>query len=164
MTMTQKDAHRIQDEQTALYRLYSASDKLLYVGISKHPKWRMKEHAQGKWWWWQVHRGTIEYFEDRASAAEAELAAIRTEAPIYNLSGANLAQAQTHHGLWCPKCWQQGRSTAVEPWDDMPDPASLTWLAAYACRICGLDWTASWDYPTGDRLEYEAYDPWEVFA
>jgi predicted GIY-YIG superfamily endonuclease len=38
-------------ERTALYRLYDATDQLLYVGISTNPEERWKTHTMLKSWW-----------------------------------------------------------------------------------------------------------------
>ncbi|WP_405888827.1 GntR family transcriptional regulator [Streptomyces sp. NBC_01136] len=71
-------------ERTALYRLYGADDRLLYVGISNEPKERMKAHAADKPWWGQVETRDFEWFETRERAAKAEVDAIRLEQPLHN--------------------------------------------------------------------------------
>lgn len=73
-------------ERTALYRLYDADDRLLYVGISKRPAVRWAEHAIDKadLWWADVVRKTVEWFETREEAETAEVRAIRTEKPEHN--------------------------------------------------------------------------------
>jgi len=71
-------------ERTALYRLYGADDRLLYVGISSEPKERMKAHAADKPWWEQVETRDFEWFETRERAAKAEVDAIRLEQPLHN--------------------------------------------------------------------------------
>lgn len=71
-----------------LYRFYDATDRLLYVGISEHGPERWADHRRSKRWWEDVVRSTMETFPTRAEAAAAELAAIRTEDPAYNVAGA----------------------------------------------------------------------------
>lgn len=75
--------------RTALYRLYGAEDQLLYAGISHDPDGR-----------WEIHkplyaedsrrpavvRRTVEWLPSRAAAEKAEIAAIKTEKPIYNVT------------------------------------------------------------------------------
>ena len=74
--------------RTALYRFFDAQGLLLYVGISKDPQTRFGSHALTKkaTWWPLVASRSIEWFDDRPSAAAAEIQAIRDESPIYNLS------------------------------------------------------------------------------
>ncbi|HEY9408453.1 MAG TPA: GntR family transcriptional regulator [Jiangellaceae bacterium] len=73
-------------ERTALYRLYDATDRLLYIGITKTPATRWQQHAREKSdsWWSDVARKTIEWFNSRPEAEVAEVNAIRTEGPPYN--------------------------------------------------------------------------------
>lgn len=74
------------NERTALYRLYDADGRLLYVGISKRPVVRWAEHAvdKGDLWWSEVERKTVEWFDTREEAESAEVRAIREEKPEYN--------------------------------------------------------------------------------
>lgn len=74
----------LDDERTALYRLYDAGGVLLYVGISYQPEVRFEQHADQKPWWSQVVRRDVEWFDDRPTAAAAEAVAIRTEDPEHN--------------------------------------------------------------------------------
>lgn len=73
-------------ERTALYRLYDAAGRLLYIGITKAPTTRWQQHGREKAdsWWPDVARKTIEWFDSRPEAEAAEYAAIRTEGPPYN--------------------------------------------------------------------------------
>ena len=73
---------------TALYRLYDAEDRLLYVGISGDLKERLKTHASLKPWWPDVVRKTVQWYATRADAAEAEIKAIGSERPLHNVAGA----------------------------------------------------------------------------
>ena len=72
---------------TALYRLYDAGGKLLYIGISGSLKKRLAMHADSKPWWPEVTRKTVEWHTTRASAAKTELKAIRSERPAHNMRG-----------------------------------------------------------------------------
>lgn len=71
-----------------LYRFYDVDNHLLYVGISLHAAQRASEHRGDKSWWSDVARMNIEHLADRTEALEAELTAIRTERPRYNVTGA----------------------------------------------------------------------------
>lgn len=71
--------------RTALYRLYDATDALLYVGIASDPKTRWWTHANEKTWWPQVARREVEWFMTRPAAEAAEVAAIVTELPRHNV-------------------------------------------------------------------------------
>jgi predicted GIY-YIG superfamily endonuclease len=70
----------------ALYRFFDAADVLLYVGITSHLPGRMSQHEGEKPWWDEVKRVSVERFATREEVADAEIAAIRTEGPKYNIS------------------------------------------------------------------------------
>lgn len=67
-----------------LYRLYSHTGELLYIGITIHPETRFAEHKRTKPWWPEVARIAIEEYPDDVTAAAAEQAAIRAERPCFN--------------------------------------------------------------------------------
>src|SRR4051794_18038079 len=71
----------------ALYRIFTADDRLLYVGISTGPAARIKQHENDKPWWIEARRITIEPFDTAEEAAQAERHAIATEKPVHNISG-----------------------------------------------------------------------------
>mgnify|MGYP001049083207 CR=1 FL=1 len=73
---------------SCLYRFFDAQGVLLYVGIAKDPAVRERQHAQHSTWHAHARSRTIEWFEDRESALAAERAAIRDEAPVFNVVGA----------------------------------------------------------------------------
>lgn len=73
-------------EPVALYRMYDAQRRLLYVGISKWPEYRFTQHAHDKGWWLEVTDISIEWFDERAYALCAEADAIWYEDPFYNRS------------------------------------------------------------------------------
>lgn len=74
--------------RTALYRLFDADGRLLYVGITFDLRNRWADHSQGKSWWEAVVRREVEWHETRYSAEAAEGAAILAERPAYNIAGA----------------------------------------------------------------------------
>lgn len=70
--------------RSALYRLYDSAGVLLYVGISRYPSERFKEHAGDKLWWHHVARNEIAWLDSRADALAAEAKAMAEERPLYN--------------------------------------------------------------------------------
>lgn len=84
--------------RTALYRLFSAADQLLYVGISHKPDIRWGQHSEEKEWWPQVVRRDVEWHATRAGAERAELAAIADEKPMHNVVGTPAASLSTTRG------------------------------------------------------------------
>ncbi|SEE48472.1 GntR family transcriptional regulator [Streptomyces sp. 2133.1] len=80
MTVT----HMYADEPTALYRLYDTNEVLLYLGISRFPKYRLREHEDNQSWWHLVARTTVEWHENRTVARETEVRATKEEKPLYD--------------------------------------------------------------------------------
>jgi predicted GIY-YIG superfamily endonuclease len=79
-------------QPTALYRLYSDSDQLLYIGITRSPEWRWYKHASHSPWWPQVQRREIAWHDSRPEARAAEIEAIGAERPIHNKYDKGLAE------------------------------------------------------------------------
>lgn len=77
----------LDNRKTALYKLFDASDTLLYVGIGHNPNTRLADHARTKVWWSEVDqsRTYITWYPKRKFAREQELHSIRTEHPRYNV-------------------------------------------------------------------------------
>lgn len=73
-------------ERTALYRHFDAAGNLLYVGISKRFHVRLDEHVIGSRWSDMIATATVEHFDTRESALDAERNAIKAEKPIYNIA------------------------------------------------------------------------------
>lgn len=69
---------------TYLYRFFDADGRLLYVGITYRMPDRMSSHRRTKPWD-EVKSITVERYPDRASAAAAEVKAIREEKPLWNV-------------------------------------------------------------------------------
>jgi len=68
----------------ALYRIYSASNELLYVGISARILGRIAEHKESKGWFRDTARVDIVWLTTREEAVAAEAYAIKSEMPLYN--------------------------------------------------------------------------------
>lgn len=75
----------------AVYRLFDDADDLLYVGVSTKPHKRFHQHASDKWWWNQVVRKDITWFELDSTASFAEKTAIESESPRYNVAGVSMS-------------------------------------------------------------------------
>lgn len=69
---------------TSLYRFFDESERLLYVGVTSVPRWD-GGHRRDKPWWTQVHKATVEHFDERTVALTAERYAIKTEGPEHNV-------------------------------------------------------------------------------
>lgn len=68
-----------------LYRFYSATGQLLYVGITANPPTRFKAHRRTKDWWSEVVGITLENYITREDLANAERRAIQVERPLHNV-------------------------------------------------------------------------------
>ncbi|MFF0777065.1 GntR family transcriptional regulator [Streptomyces sp. NPDC003720] len=70
--------------RAALYRLFDAEGRLLYVGITTDPHQRWKRHAMFMSWWGQVARRTVDWLPSWQEALAAEKRAIQEEGPRFN--------------------------------------------------------------------------------
>ncbi|OBB15481.1 hypothetical protein A5731_00500 [Mycolicibacterium conceptionense] len=68
-----------------LYRFYSTTGQLLYVGITMNPPQRFKKHRDTKDWWTEVAGISIENYDTREDLENAERRAIQVEHPIHNV-------------------------------------------------------------------------------
>lgn len=73
-------------EKTSLYRYFSESDELLYVGVARNPFSRISGHIASKDML-EVRHIEIEWFADRSTALLAEGYAIERERPKWNVAG-----------------------------------------------------------------------------
>jgi len=99
----------IANAPTALYRLYSHTGNLLYVGVTDHLKTRLAAHAKEKPWWPEVVRKTVTWYPSKPEAEDAEALAIREERPAHNVMepvprGAVRKRGRNRHPLvgWHP--------------------------------------------------------------
>lgn len=74
----------LANRPTAVYRLFSADDELLYVGITHDLKTRLGDHGRRKAWWPAVSFVPVEWCDSRAEALRREAQAIVHEAPRFN--------------------------------------------------------------------------------
>lgn len=73
-------------ETIYLYRLFDAEGGLLYVGQSNNPFKRCIDHMAYQSWFCDVRNMTLEPFESRSEALDAEFNAINNEEPKYNIA------------------------------------------------------------------------------
>lgn len=74
------------DDRTAVYRLFDTDGMLLYVGMTAYPTIRFSSHRATKPWWHEVATRRLVWYATREAAAMAEIRAIQTEAPRYNVA------------------------------------------------------------------------------
>jgi predicted GIY-YIG superfamily endonuclease len=70
---------------TYLYRLLDGESRLLYIGISNAPIYRLFQHLEEKPWAPQITWQHVKRYESREEAEQAERECIRTERPLYNI-------------------------------------------------------------------------------
>lgn len=68
-----------------LYRHFDAEGRLLYVGVSTSLIRRLEQHGRYAHWFSSIAKITIQHFANEREALAAELDAIRTEEPMYNI-------------------------------------------------------------------------------
>lgn len=73
-------------EHTILYRYFDTDDRLLYVGITKDQSKRFSSHNRYSKWMKYASYCTLEHFESRDLAKQAETIAIQEEQPIHNVA------------------------------------------------------------------------------
>jgi predicted GIY-YIG superfamily endonuclease len=70
-----------------VYRVYDATDRLIYIGATSNLPQRLNYHRTQAWWWSLAERVTeSSVYPDMDAAHEAEWAAIATESPAFNFA------------------------------------------------------------------------------
>jgi len=72
--------------RTSLYRHFNGEGKLLYVGVSLSTIQRLGQHKEHSDWFESIARVSIEHFDTREEALEAERLAIFRERPLHNIN------------------------------------------------------------------------------
>lgn len=73
---------------TDLYRHFNEKGDLLYVGISINALSRLYSHKRNSHWYGEISSLTIQHFANEKAAQEAEIVAIKSEGPMWNLKHA----------------------------------------------------------------------------
>jgi predicted GIY-YIG superfamily endonuclease len=84
--------------RTSLYRHFDEGGALLYVGVSLSALNRLGQHAEHSGWYGAIARVTIQNFDTREAALEAERSAIVRESPAHNIQHKKAAQAASKKG------------------------------------------------------------------
>jgi hypothetical protein len=84
-----------------VYRCWPADGWLLYIGSCWLWSNREAMHRKQTPWWPEVARVDKEYLPNLGMAKQAEIAAIRAEAPLYNKIH-NVKRFRREHGLFVP--------------------------------------------------------------
>jgi excinuclease UvrABC nuclease subunit len=79
-----------------VYRFYSEEDRLLYVGSTKHPRGRLRDHLLDKEWAQDICHVTFEHYTEPLEMAQAEIEAIKKEKPLHNIQHSR----ETKNAFW----------------------------------------------------------------
>lgn len=112
-----------------VYRIYDATDRLIYIGATSNLAQRLAYHRSASWWWGLRVRVVEESHPHMASAVDAESAAIRSLKPPFNLR--ERGRWRDHSGL--PLTDNDVRTlrgwVAAKPTRSAYLPVSLRWIA-----------------------------------
>lgn len=109
------------DCPAAVYRLYDDEGALLYVGSSRNPKRRYRDHSRTTWWI-RVTSREEEWHPSRAAAYEAENAAIRAERPQFNSVGTP-SHAEKCHAAYAE--WRVRTGYAMRDGKPLDEPTGM---------------------------------------
>lgn len=169
------------DLPCAVYFLYGSHDVLLYVGISKQPDHRLKQHRETQPWAFLIESRYVEWFDTRREAMDVERRAIELDAPLFNIAMAQHDYQRWHDALvwmwnegWGLRPWQLpalARLVGVEPrfWDviarlyDYADQATLgpvecgdcLWQRVFRQQVRSM---FGWEAENENTREPELYD------
>ena len=133
---------------TYLYRLLDHKGRLLYVGISNGPIYRLFQHLEEKPWAPQITWQHVEPYDNRELAAEAERQTIELERPLYNIQFNN-----DEHAARVKEMYERHRQELFELCRQyaIPKDASLSvgnarqlirGMTGKTCRFTKEDWQA----------------------
>lgn len=120
LLLATSEVGRYEGNLASVYRIFDSRGSLLYIGLTNCPLTRMKDHRLMYWYgWWQwaaeirVDPPLIRHYTQIA-----ELAAIHTEMPLYNLLGVRGRSAPVRPGqvgCYIPPPGQRDRFVDVPP-------------------------------------------------
>ena len=70
-----------------VYRVYDGDRRLIYVGQTRHLMGRLSAHQATSWWAPQAAKVKAQVVTGQSEARLAELEAIRSEKPRWNMQG-----------------------------------------------------------------------------
>lgn len=73
------------NDRTSVYTMQDSKGKPLYIGRSKNPERRFKQHAKAKDWYPSVDKIKTNSYRTVGKAAKAEKKAIKKQSPTYNV-------------------------------------------------------------------------------
>lgn len=85
--------------RNVVYRFFDEDDALMYVGLSSNFPARLASHRTQSWWAPRITRIRLQVFPTASAAADAEVAAIRSERPRFNLRHAQ-DTSKDHWTYW----------------------------------------------------------------
>ena len=94
-----------------LYRMFSADNQLLYIGITLNISHRFAVHRSTKSWWTDVVDIRVEHFASRAELEAAEDAAIAAEQPLYNVKRKTKSETARESTRRLKRCTWTARTT-----------------------------------------------------
>ncbi len=100
-----------------LYRMFDEADHLLYVGVTRHLSRRKSKHKKFKRWYGDVARIKCEPFTSRIDAEDAELKAIQTESPRYNIAGKTRPFTSSADALY--ERWERGQPERERRYEEL---------------------------------------------
>ena len=100
-----------------LYRMFDEADQLLYIGVTRHLIRRKSKHKKSKAWYGDVSRITCEPFTSRIVAEDAELEAIQTENPRYNIAGKSRPFTQSCDAMF--ERWERGQPDREKRYEEL---------------------------------------------
>ncbi len=77
-----------------VYRMYDSNNELLYVGCTKNLLARIGSHQSDKEWKYDIKNITLEYFDNRLDALNAESKYQKNENPKYSIPS-SIAKKET---------------------------------------------------------------------
>ncbi len=122
----------------ALYRFFAADGTLLYIGLTMNPGTRWKAHSKDKPWWTEVANVTVEVYPDRRSVEAAEVSAIKSEKPKYNI--AHRIGAQPTQPSRSVRVVSRSTRPAGGGWVSDPTPEECAADPLFGIRASGRVW------------------------
>jgi predicted GIY-YIG superfamily endonuclease len=143
---------------TYLYRLLDNQGRLLYIGISNGPIYRLFQHLEEKPWAPQIAWQNVQRFATRQEAEEAERECIQCERPLYNIQFNNEEHAENVRQMYVDRRYQLFSKFEQ---NGVPKDASLSvqHARALAREMCG----AIVNFSKSDWIAW-CKEPWDLSA